>query len=130
MSQNKDQNGSPAPAIGELKDNQLRLTDGRVITIRELTGLDELMIVKIVGQQKGNESTQGYVVLTQMVSCWYSVAEIDGVPVVKPTSMDAINKLAAKFLMKDTGLIMKKYSAVNVSGEAMTPPSNSNTNEE
>ncbi len=54
---------------------------GRKITVRELTGLEQLRMLRAIGPRQSGNSDYGY-----MVECIMMVVDVDGVPMPKPTT--------------------------------------------
>jgi len=128
-----DNNSSAAPQTSnvitnsgqELNANQVRISDGRIIEMRELTGRDEMIVDKVVATEKV-DSAIAYNILNQRVSMWYSIISINGVPVTRLTTMKAVYALAEQFKSKDTLELVKKYQELNM-GEVQTPKSDENS---
>lgn len=103
----------------ELKENEIRLSDGRIVELRELTGLDEMLIDQIASKDKNATNPIAYGMLTQRISTYYSIASIDGKTVERPGSVKEVYAMATQFKAKDTAIINKKYMELNV-GEDLT----------
>jgi hypothetical protein len=75
------------------------LTDarGRKIGVRELTGLDQLRMLRAIGPGQSGNTDYGY-----MVECIMMVADIDGVPLVQPKNEQKID--AAMERIGDEGM--------------------------
>ena len=114
---------SEAPNLEEteqqLGDDEIRLSDGRVVKMRETTGADETAVAQILG---GKVSLQGAgsVVLVQ-ANALKAIVSIGG---QKPPVMNSYNaylKFASSFKTRDLNRIKMKYADMNLEADENDP---------
>lgn len=96
----------------EIADDEVKLTDGRLIKMRETTGADEAAVVAMLGEHISLNGA-GSQVLVQ-ANALKSIASIDG---QNPPIMRSYNdylKFARMFSTKNLARITKKYVALNM----------------
>jgi len=89
----------------------VELNDGRKVKVVELTGLDEMIADKVVGGEM--TSPAAGMIQQRRVMVAFSVKEIDGQPVKRPTEINQIRAFMAKFTMRQSAKIQMAYSRLN-----------------
>lgn len=87
------------------------LDDGRKVKVYETTGLDEMIAAKVIGKEL-DKFGSGAVQL-RYVNVAFSIKEIDGQPIRRPTNLNGVREFMAKFTSKQLGKISKAYSELN-----------------
>lgn len=108
-----------------LETKTTTLSDGRVVTIRELTGADEMLSLKLCSKEMSlNEKEIGAAIMQQQnVLIVLSILKIDDEPISPPQSMQAALEFMAKLKMKDWNKIKTVYNELNGAGdEVFTEP--------
>ncbi len=89
----------------------VKLNDGRKVKVGELTGLDEMIAAKVIGSEM-DKFGSGAVQL-RYVQLSFSIKEIDGKPVKRPTNINEARAFMAQFTSKQLAKIGKVYSKLN-----------------
>lgn len=106
---------SDQPEQQPLADNQVKLSDGRVVEMREQLGNDEM----IVAAQLGNVFTPDGAGAVIFQSCLIArtITSIDGVKPQPMRNYEAYRDFLAQFKGKDFNRIKKLYEKLNGDGE-------------
>lgn len=106
------QNEQPQQTLGTMSDPDViylpRL--GKTIRMAELDGLDEMIAAKIAGAELNNGAG---VIQYRTILLAFSVVEIDGKPVKRPSSLNEVRAFMKQFKMKDTAIMQKKFQELN-----------------
>lgn len=97
------------PEIGE---DEVKLSDGRLVKMRETTGADEAVVVSLLGDHISLSGAGGQVLV--QANALKSIASIDE---QSPPIMRSYNdylKFARQFKTKDLTRLTKKYVALNM----------------
>lgn len=89
----------------------VELEDKRKVKIVETTGLDEMIAAKVIGKEM-DKFGSGAVQL-RYVNVAFAIKEIDDQPVKRPTNINEVRALMAKFTSKQVGKISKAHSNLN-----------------
>lgn len=91
----------------ELKENQVGLSDGRIIEMREATGADELAVAGELGNAFQANGGGTVIYLTCLIV--KTIISIDGKPVRPMHGYEAYREFAATFKSKDFTKIRNLY---------------------
>jgi hypothetical protein len=99
----------------ELADNQVKLSDGRIVEMRESTGADEM----IVSGELGDTFTANGAGAIIFQSCLIAktVTSIDGKPIMPMRGFTAYRDFAGSFKSKDWNKIKNLYDKLNGDNE-------------
>lgn len=97
--------------VKQLADNEAKLSDGRVVTVRELVGSDEMIVAAQLGKVFTPDG--GGAVVFQSCLIARSVESINGQPVTPMRSYSEYRDFLAMFKSKDYSKIKKLYDKVN-----------------
>ena len=89
---------------------EVTLTDGRVVKVEELTGLDEMIAKKLLG---GSIKQQGDLIQLREVLLAFAIKEIDGKKVDRPRNIVDVQTLMSQLKSKDTARLDKAYNRLN-----------------
>lgn len=103
----------------EISDDEVRLSDGRLVKMRETTGADEAAVVAMLGDHISLNGA-GSQVLVQ-ANALKSIATIDGQAPPIMRSYNDYLKFARTFSTKNLARITKKYVALNMEINAENP---------
>jgi hypothetical protein len=105
---------------------KVTLSDGRVVTIRELTGADEMLSLKLCSKEISlNENEIGAALMQQQnVLIVLSVLKIDDEPQSPPNSMQGALEFMAKLKMRDWNKIKTAYNKLNSGEDFLETPAN------
>ena len=98
----------------ELKANEVKLRDGRIVEIRELSALEDSLAYRLAGPELAKDNNQilsGLTVRATQVAA--SLAKIDGKDCPPIRSLEEVFNMQAKFGKKDWAKISDKYFEVN-----------------
>lgn len=98
----------------QLAENEVRLSDGRIVAIRELVGADEMIVAAQLGKVFTPDG--GGAVVFQSCLIARSVESVDGKLVSPCKSYQDYRELLGSFKSKDYQKIKKTYEVVNGSG--------------
>jgi hypothetical protein len=99
----------------KLAFNEVRLSDGRIVTIKELVGSDEMVVAAQLGKVFTPDGGGAIVYRSCLVA--RSIESIDGKPVSPCKSFQDYRDLSGQFKSKDYALIKNKYEELNGEGE-------------
>jgi hypothetical protein len=110
----------------ELADNEVRLSDGRIVVMRETTAADEAVVAQMLGDKVSLQGA-GIQVLTQ-ANALKAIESIDGEPLKKEdgsrnlfrTYNDFLSA-ARQFKSKDMNKIIRKYAEMNLEADEDNP---------
>lgn len=106
-------------AVVEIGDDEVKLTDGRLVKMKETTGADEAAVVQLLGN-KISLSGAGSQILIQ-ANALKSVVAIDGkTPPILCSYNDYLG-FARGFKTKDLQRITKKYVELNMEIDSESP---------
>jgi hypothetical protein len=108
---NGEAQAQEAPALVTLADNQVKLSDGRIVELRELTGADEMIVSAELG--KAFTPDAGGSVILQTCLLVKSIAAIDGQPVEKVKGFEGVRDFLKQFKSKDYNRIRMLYVSMN-----------------
>jgi hypothetical protein len=105
------------------------LSDGRKVKVVETTGLDEMIAVKVASGQ-ADENNQmsaavGSAMQLRMVMIAFSIQEIDGAQVKRPTKLLDVQAFMGQFTSRQLAKIGKAYSRLNDDIEGEDPATES-----
>jgi hypothetical protein len=95
----------------ELADNQVKLSDGRIIEIRETTGADEIVVAAELGDTFG--ANGGGAVIFQSCLMAKSISKIDGLPNKPIRDFGEYRDFLSSFRSKDWNKIRELYQKLN-----------------
>lgn len=99
-----------------LEPNQVALSDGRIVTLRETTGRDEIAASQMLGSHFTSDGA-GQTLFTKAI-VMRGIEDIDGKsPYKKPVTFKGFLNFWDEFKTRDSLALMAKYSQVNGSGE-------------
>lgn len=100
------------PVQLDLASKDITLSDGRVVTIREATGLEDMLVEGIVGQDPTLNDKQRVklALLIGRVSALCSIKVIDGQEQIMPTTIGEAMRLASQFKKRDLDKIIMEYT--------------------
>lgn len=103
----------------QLADNEVRLSDGRLVVMRETTGADDAAVAKMLGD---NVSLQGAgaAILVQATAL-KAVVSIDGQDAPILASYKNFLAFSSKFKSKDLRKIQVKYMQMNSEADPDSP---------
>ena len=96
----------------EIGDDEVKLSDGRLVKMRETTGADEAAVVQLLGDHISLKGAGSQILI--QADALKSIASIDG---QNPPIMRSYNdylKFAREFKTKDLQRITKKYVELNL----------------
>lgn len=96
----------------EISDDEVKLSDGRLVKMRETTGADEAAVVSLLGNHISLDGAGGQVLI--QANALKSIESIDG---QSPPIMRSYNdylKFARQFSTKNLARLTRKYVALNV----------------
>jgi hypothetical protein len=96
----------------ELADNEVRLSDGRIVVMREMTGGDEIAVAQMLGDKVSLQGA-GAQVLAQ-ANMLKSIESIDGKPAPILRTYNDILSFARQFKSKDMVKMLQKYAELNL----------------
>lgn len=103
----------------ELADDEVRLSDGRVVKMRETNGADEAAVAQMLGDKVSLQGA-GAKVLVQ-ANTLKSIVSIDGqTPSVMRSYNDFIG-LSRQFKSRDINRLMTKYAELNLEADVDNP---------
>ena len=95
-----------------LNPNQVKLSDGRVVTLRETTGSDEIAAAAMLGSHFTQDAS-GAALYTKALA-HRAIVDIDGVAVTKgPIKFKDFNAFWKDIKTRDSGKLMVKYQEMN-----------------
>lgn len=98
----------------ECLKKEVKLSDGRVVVMRELTGLDEIQMDKILaGDKQATSSTMALGLAMARLATLYSIVSIDGKEVGAIHNMTEATKLAMEFRKRDLDKLAKVFQELN-----------------
>jgi hypothetical protein len=97
--------------VEELADNQVKLSDGRIVEIRESTGADELVVAAELGDTFQANGGGGVIFMTCLIA--KTVVSIDGKPLPPLRGYAAYRDFASQFKSKDWNKIRNLYQKLN-----------------
>ena len=103
---------TPTVTEPELGDDEVRLSDGRLVKMRETTGADEAAVVQILGDHISLNGAGGQVLV--QANALKSIASIDGQSPPVFRSYNDYLKFAREFKTKDLARLTRKYVALNM----------------
>lgn len=96
----------------EISDDEVKLSDGRLVKMRETTGADEAAVVSLLGNHISLDGAGGQVLI--QANALKSIESIDG---QSPPIMRSYNdylKFARQFSTKNLARLTRKYVALNM----------------
>lgn len=98
--------------MAELNPNQVELTDGRVVALRETTGSDEIAAGAMLGKHFTQDAA-GIGMYTKAL-VHRSITDIDGKPLnTGPIKFADFRAFWAEIKTRDSQRLMKKYQELN-----------------
>jgi len=94
----------------------VNLSDGQKVKVQELTGMDEMIAAKVVGNEM-NKPGAGMLQMRAVLQA-FSIVEINEKPVKRPGNLVEVQAFMGKFKMRDTSRIGKAFSKLNDDIEA------------
>ncbi|GIM47040.1 hypothetical protein DNHGIG_25890 [Collibacillus ludicampi] len=104
----------PAPAQPEqqpLAENQVRLSDGRIVEMREAVGSDEMIVAGQLGDVFEANGAGGVIFQTCLIA--RTITKIDGQPVQNLRGYESVRDFLAGFKAKDWNKIRALYNKLN-----------------
>lgn len=95
----------------ELADNQVKLSDGRIVDMRESTGADEMIVASELGDKFEANGSGGVIFMTCLIA--KTISGIDGKPLPPLRGYAAYRDFAAQFKSKDWNKIRNLYQKLN-----------------
>lgn len=95
----------------KLEENQVKLSDGRIIELREATGADEMIVSAELGDNF--QANGGGVVIMQTCLIAKTVTKIDGNPIPPRRGFAEYRDFAGNFRSKDWNKIRNLYNILN-----------------
>lgn len=89
------------------------LKSGKVVEIRVLSALDEVLGYQLMGKGYDEKNQLGSAVLHRCVMALLSIDKIDGEDFAPPSTLEDVFKKLAEFPKPDWKEVMDLYSAVN-----------------
>jgi hypothetical protein len=93
-------------------DDEVKLSDGRIVKMRETTGADEAAVVRILGNHVSLDGAGGQVLI--QANALKSVVSIDGQAPPIMASYNDYMKFARMFTTKNLARLTRKYVALNM----------------
>lgn len=94
-----------------LADNQVKLSDGRIVEMRESTGADEMIVSAELGDNF-QANGAGYTIMQSCLTA-KTVTKIDGQPIPTIRGYAAYRDFTAGFKSKDWNRIKTLYNTLN-----------------
>lgn len=110
----EDQSGVELQKQEKLADNQVKLSDGRIVEIRESTGADEMVISGELGDTF--EANGGGFLIMRSCLIAKSITSINGNPVPPMRGFEQYRDFAGSFKTKDWNKIRELYDRLNSEG--------------
>lgn len=117
MSENQEVLNEAAPV--QVADDEVKLSDGRVLKLRETTGADDAAVAQMLGSNVSLDGASAKILIE--AQALKSIASIDG---KEPPIMRSYNEyltFARGFKTKDMGRIQKKYMDLNFEADESNP---------
>lgn len=96
---------------------EVKLSDGRVVVMQDLTGADQLVASRIV-----NAKDQGdFVAMTATLTC-LGIQSIDGKPFARPARMTDVQLFMAGIRMRDLNKLQTAFGRLNGDDSAGEAP--------
>jgi len=107
----EDQPSVKLEEMKELAFNEVRLSDGRVVEMRESTGADEMIVSAELGDNF--EANGGGFLIMRSCLVAKTITKIDGKPIQPMRGFGAYRDFAASFKAKDWNKIRALYDRLN-----------------
>lgn len=91
----------------------MKLKSGKVVEIKELTALEEILSYQLMGKEFDDKNVIGSAMLHKSVSTVLSLVSIDGVPVDPPKDMNEVYHMLNNFSAKEWKEVMVEYDKLN-----------------
>lgn len=101
------------PALGP---NDVRLSTGEVVTLRETTGLDDELSEKLLSRMGYSTSGMGGVSFGRAMML-LAIESIGGRPVLRPRTKRDLDDLLRRFRTRDLVQLSRKYGEINGLGD-------------
>lgn len=98
----------------ELDYNQVKLSDGRIVEMRETIGCDEMVVAAQLGDTFEANGAGSVIFHTCLIA--HTIVSIDGVKVVPMRNFEAVRDLLAGFKGRDYKKIAVLYNKLNNEG--------------
>lgn len=110
--------------VANLNFKDVKLSDGRVVTVRELTGADEMLSIRLMGKEMSLDQKEvGAAVMTQQnVLVCLSVFKIDGEPCKTPNSLEAVMQTLTQYKLSDWNKIRGAFNDLNAGDDFLDEP--------
>lgn len=107
----EDQQGVELKKQEKLAENQVKLSDGRIVEIRESTGADEMVVAAELGDTFG--ANGGGAVIFQSCLIAKTLSKINGEPVEPIRGFEGYRNFLSLFHSKDWNKIRNLYQKLN-----------------
>ncbi|MBL0386228.1 hypothetical protein JJB07_06125 [Tumebacillus sp. ITR2] len=99
------------PAAQELAFNQVRLSDGRIVDMREMLGSDEMIVAGQLGDVF--EANGSGAIIFQNCLIVRTISKIDGVDVPRLRNYEQVRDFLSNFKAKDYTRIKRLFETLN-----------------
>jgi hypothetical protein len=117
MSENQEVLHEAAPV--QIADDEVKLSDGRTVKLRETTGADDAAVAQMLGNKVSLDGASAQILI--QAQALKSIVSIDG---QNPGIMKSYNDylgMARGFKSKDMNRILKKYMELNFEADDINP---------
>ncbi|EPZ47632.1 hypothetical protein [Alicyclobacillus acidoterrestris] len=103
----------------ELMSNEIKLSDGRIVAMRESTGADDIAVARMLGDKVSLQGA-GQTILMQ-ANALKCIESIDNQPAPIMNNYETFVNLARQFKTKDMNKILLKYAEMNFEANPDNP---------
>lgn len=101
--------------MADLKQNEVKMRDGRIVAIKEISGADEMIVASQLGKLFEPNGGGAFVFQTCLIA--RSVESVDGVPVKPMKGYEDYREFMGQFRGSDSAKIKAKYQEINGEGD-------------
>ncbi|MCF8566913.1 hypothetical protein LLE49_19525 [Alicyclobacillus tolerans] len=103
----------------EVADDEVKLSDGRIVKMRETTGADDAAVAQMLGDKISLQGAGGAVFV--QANALKAVVSVDGVPAPIMQNYRDFIKFSRTFKTRDMNRIASKYAQMNLEANEDNP---------